>query len=67
MIDSGREVGRYLLDATGWSLEELPQLDTHLLDAAIAGLLVDRGGPNAPSCASVASRLWQNYISEPQG
>jgi hypothetical protein len=66
MIDSDRDVSRYLPDATGLALEELAQLDTHLLDAAIVGLLLNKGDPSAPSCASVTSRLWQNYIPEPQ-
>ncbi len=67
MIDSGRDAGPYLPDVTGLSLEELAQLDAHLLDAAVAVLLLDRGDPSAPSCGSVASRLWQNYMPEPQG
>ena len=67
VIDSGHDVGRYLPDATGMSLGELTQLDTRLLDAAIAGLFFDKGDPSAPSCASVSSRLWQNYMPEPQG
>jgi hypothetical protein len=66
VIDSGRKLGPHLPDVTGMSLEDVAKLDAGLLSAAIPELL-DNGDPSTPSCSSVAARLWQNYLPEPQG
>jgi hypothetical protein len=61
MAEVGRDVRSGLVDVSGSLLADLAQIDSTLLDAALARLLPPISDSGDRPCVGTVSRLWQNY------